>query len=303
MNYESHVIVNHYQCDDKTCLNYSHYCLLHNDIHEVLDFDIINVWLKTMHNGEATLHISPLSLKTILVNQLKKRISTTSILFIITLSLPMSLMTTPSSIQIYTTLLSALSLTFTFSHLFSDLKAILGLLTSLIAALHHSSSSSSYFSSFSQTLQPSSSSSSSFFSSQKTCSVTSSLTISATQLLSSSIDTSTDFRTWLQKFFAWFKWKNPTLKTQLMNYCNILLKEMYNSWGIQLITEQTWRKLSISVNLEWQLKKALHSYQKKRRQAKDIKGMRDMRDMSTEAYNSTNETEALQMLKAMKNSH
>jgi hypothetical protein len=58
MNYESHVIVNHYQCDDKTCLNYSHYCLLHNDIHEVLDFDIINVWLKAMHNGEATLHLT-----------------------------------------------------------------------------------------------------------------------------------------------------------------------------------------------------------------------------------------------------
>jgi len=304
MSYEPHVIVNHYWCGDKTCLNYSHYCLPHNDIHEVLNSDIINVWLRAMHNDEATLHASPLSLKTISVNQLKKRTSTTSTLFIITSSSSMSSMTTPSSIQIYITLLSTLSLTFILSHSFSDLKAILGLLTSLIAALYYYSSSSSHSSSLLQILQPSSFSSSfSSSSSQKTRSVTPSLTILITQFLSSSIDTSINSETWLQKFFAWFEWKNPTLKTQLMNYCDILLKEMYNSQSIQLITEQTWRELSISVNLQQWLKKALHPYQKKKRQAEGIKGMRGMRNMSTEAYNSINEAEALQVLKTMKNSH
>ena len=67
------------------------------------------------------------------------------------------LCSTQSSIQIYTILLSALPLTLTFSHSFSDLKVILGLLTSLIAAFQHHSSSL-------QTLQPSSS----FFSSLQT---------------------------------------------------------------------------------------------------------------------------------------
>jgi len=52
--------------------------------------------------------------------------------------------------------------------------------------------------------------------------------------------------------------------------------------------------LDISVNLERQLKKALHPYQKKRRQAGVMGGM------GTEAYGYMNEMKALQALEAMK---
>ena len=79
-----------------------------------------------------------------------------------------------------------------------------------------------------------------------------------------------------------------------MNCYETLLKEMYNAQGIQLITEQTWRKLNISVNLKQQLKKALHSYQKKTKQAEVIRGM------SMKAYGYMNEMKALQALKAIK---
>jgi len=48
------------------------------------------------------------------------------------------------------------------------------------------------------------------------------------------------------------------------------------------------------VNLEQQLKKALHPYQKKRRQAEVMRGM------STETYGYMNEMKALQALKTMK---
>ncbi len=124
-----------------------------------------------MFNDEVTLHVSLISMKTRSADQLKKRTFITFMLFIITLPSSLSLMfniTTFNSIQIYTTLLSALSLTFTFSHFFNDLKTILGLLTLLIAAFQHYSSSlqtlqsSSSFSSSLQTSQSSSSSSSSF---------------------------------------------------------------------------------------------------------------------------------------------
>jgi len=54
------------------------------------------------------------------------------------------------------------------------------------------------------------------------------------------------------------------------------------------------RKLNISVNLEQQLKEALHPYQKKRRQAEV------MRDMGTKTYGYMNEMKALQALKTMK---
>ena len=128
ISYKSHVIVTHYWCGNKTCLNHSYYCLSHNDIYEVLDFNIINAWLMIMFNDEATLHVSLISMKTKSADQLKKRTFTTFTLFTITSSSSLSLMfnmTTSSSIQIYTTLLSALSLTLIFSHSFSDLKAIL----------------------------------------------------------------------------------------------------------------------------------------------------------------------------------
>jgi len=97
-----------------------------------------------MFNDEATLHASSINIKTRSADQLKKRTFTTFMLFIITLSSSLSLMfnmTTLSSIQIYTTLLSALSLTLIFLHSFNDLKTILDLLTSLIAAFQHHSSS------------------------------------------------------------------------------------------------------------------------------------------------------------------
>ncbi len=55
-----------------------------------------------------------------------------------------------------------------------------------------------------------------------------------------------------------------------------------------------WRELNISVNLEWRLKKALHPYQKKRRQAEVMK------DMGMKTYGYMNEMKALQALKAMK---
>jgi len=48
------------------------------------------------------------------------------------------------------------------------------------------------------------------------------------------------------------------------------------------------------VNLEQQLKEALHPYQKKRRQAEV------MRDMGTKTYGYMNEMKALQALKTMK---
>ena len=69
---------------------------------------------------------------------------------------------------------------------------------------------------------------------------------------------------------------------------------MYNAQSIQLTTEQTWKELNISVNLEWQLKKALHPYQKKRRQAEVMRGM------SMKTYGYMNEIKALQALKTMK---
>ena len=48
------------------------------------------------------------------------------------------------------------------------------------------------------------------------------------------------------------------------------------------------------MNLEQQLKKALHPYQKKRKQAEVMKGM------SMKAYGYINEMKALQALKTMK---
>jgi len=37
INYTLNVIVVHYQCNDKTYLNYNHYYLSCNNIHEILD--------------------------------------------------------------------------------------------------------------------------------------------------------------------------------------------------------------------------------------------------------------------------
>jgi len=86
-----------------------------------------------MFKSEATVHVLLISMKTRSADQLKKRISTIFISFIVTSSSLSSMfnMTTPSSIQIYITLLTASSI-FTFLHHFSDLQTILGLLTSLI---------------------------------------------------------------------------------------------------------------------------------------------------------------------------
>ncbi len=67
-----------------------------------------------------------------------------------------------------------------------------------------------------------------------------------------------------------------------------LLEEMYDARGIQLATEETWRELDISVNLERRLKEALHPYQKERRQA-----------VVTEGYLNS-KVKALQALEAMK---
>ncbi len=37
IDYILNIIVIHYQCNDKTYLNYNHYCLLYNNIYEILD--------------------------------------------------------------------------------------------------------------------------------------------------------------------------------------------------------------------------------------------------------------------------
>ncbi len=91
-----------------------------------------------------------------------------------------------------------------------------------------------------------------------------------------------------------------------MEYCDILLEEMYHPWGIQLATEQTWRELGIPVNLGRRLKEALHPYQKERRQG-GRGGMGGMgatggtEGMGGGAYGYTDELEALQVLEAMRN--
>ncbi len=80
-----------------------------------------------------------------------------------------------------------------------------------------------------------------------------------------------------------------------MDYCDILLEEMYDPRGIQLATEQTWRELGIPVNLGRRLKEALHPYQKERRHVTTTEAY------STEVYDSKEEQEALQVLEAMRN--
>ena len=122
MSYKSHVVVTHYWCDDKTCLTHSHYCLLYNDIHEVLDFNVIYAWSVIMFKNKATVHASSISIKTRSADQSKKRTSTTFISSIVTPSSLSSMfnMSTSSSIQIYTTFLTASS-TLILLHHFSDL--------------------------------------------------------------------------------------------------------------------------------------------------------------------------------------
>jgi len=37
INYILNIIVIHYQCDNKICLNYDHYCLSYNNIYKILN--------------------------------------------------------------------------------------------------------------------------------------------------------------------------------------------------------------------------------------------------------------------------
>jgi len=41
IDYTLNIIVIHYQCNDKIYLNYNHYCLLCNSIHEILNSAVI----------------------------------------------------------------------------------------------------------------------------------------------------------------------------------------------------------------------------------------------------------------------
>ena len=88
-----------------------------------------------------------------------------------------------------------------------------------------------------------------------------------------------------------------------MDYCDILMEEMYDARGIQLATEQTWRDLNIPINLGRRLKEALHPFQKKTRQvggAGGAGGAGSFGGFETEAFSSLEELEELQVLEAMR---